>query len=67
MKADPSNAVALHTASTLHAIKWEESIVNPTGEGGESKKPFTSKKLLIPSTLNPGTPFYKGHDITTQD
>ena len=27
MKADPSNAVALHTASTLHDIKWEESIV----------------------------------------
>ena len=24
MKADPSNAVALHTASTLHAIRWEE-------------------------------------------
>ena len=26
-KADPSNAIALHTATTLHAIAWEESEV----------------------------------------
>ena len=75
MKADPSNTVALHTASTLHAIKWEESKVidqESNWEGGESKKPSTSKKLLIPLTLTldfyltqPGTPFYKGDDIIT--
>ena len=52
MKADSSNAVALHIASTVHAIKWEECKVidqESNWEEGESKKPSTSKKLPIPT------------------
>ena len=53
MKADPSNAVALHTASTLHAIKWEESkVIDQESNWGRRRIKEAIYIKETPNTLN---------------
>ena len=53
MKADPSNAVALHTASTLHAIKWEEcKVIDQESNWGRRRIKEAMYIKETPNTLN---------------
>ena len=75
MKADPSNAVGLHTASKLHDIKWEEfKVIDQESKWWRKriKEAIYIKETfdILTQTLDfyltqPGTAFYKGHDIIT--
>ena len=53
MKAEPSNAVALHTASTLHAIKWEEcKVIHQESNWGRRRIKEAIYIKETPNTLN---------------
>ena len=52
-KAEPSNAIAVHTATTLHAIAWEESEIIDQESNWERRRVKEALHIKeTPNTLN---------------